>query len=64
MRDQGEAAAPEDEPGGTGDARVDEAIAALDGLPGRPPGEHVAVFEDIHGKLRQVLSDLDTDSGS
>ena len=65
MRDDGEAAVPEDdEADGTGDARVDEAIAALDGLPGRPPDEHVAVFEDIHGKLRQVLSELDTDSGS
>jgi hypothetical protein len=41
-------------------------IAALDGLAGLPPDEHVAVFEDIHGKLRQVLSELDSgpaDSG-
>jgi hypothetical protein len=43
----------------TGVAPVDEAIAGLDGLPGRPLAEHVAVFEEAHAKLRQVLSDLD-----
>jgi hypothetical protein len=52
---------------GTGEPRVDQAIARLDGLAGLPPDEHVAVFEDIHGKLRQVLSELDSgpaDSGA
>jgi hypothetical protein len=48
--------APADE---TGVAQVDEAIAGLDSLPGRPLAEHVAVFEEAHAKLRQVLSDLD-----
>ena len=43
----------------TGVAQVDEAIAGLVGLPGRPVAEHVAVFEEAHAKLRQVLSDLD-----
>lgn len=44
---------------GTPESQVDEAIAGLDGLPGRPLTEHVAVFEEAHAKLRQVLSDLD-----
>jgi hypothetical protein len=43
----------------TGVRPVDEVIAGLDGLPGRPLAEHVAVFEEAHVKLRQVLSDLD-----
>jgi hypothetical protein len=43
----------------TGVAPVDEVIAGLDGLPARPLAEHVAVFEEAHAKLRQVLSDLD-----
>jgi hypothetical protein len=64
MQDHEESApaAAAGEGGGTGDPRVDQAIAALDGLAGLPPEQHVAVFEDIHGKLRQVLSELDTDS--
>ena len=43
----------------TGVPQVDEAIAGLDSLPGRPLDEHVAVFEEAHAKLRRVLSDLD-----
>jgi hypothetical protein len=43
----------------TGVASVDEVIAGLDGLSGRPLDEHVAMFEEAHAKLRQVLSDLD-----
>jgi hypothetical protein len=43
----------------TGVGQVDAAIAGLDGLSGRPLAEHVAVFEETHAKLRQVLSDLD-----
>ena len=43
----------------TGVTQVDEAIAGLGSLPGRPLTEHVAVFEEAHAKLRQVLSDLD-----
>lgn len=44
----------------TGDPRVDQAIAGLDRLAGLPPEEHVAVFEDTHARLRQVLSELDS----
>jgi hypothetical protein len=54
--------APDEPAGGaevTGVTQVDEAIAGLGSLPGRPLTEHVAVFEEAHAKLRQVLSDLD-----
>ena len=43
----------------TGDARVDEATAALDRLGELPLDQHEAVFEDTHARLRQVLGDLD-----
>ena len=43
----------------TGEPRVDETIARLDDLDAIPLEEHVAVFEDTHAGLRQVLSDLD-----
>jgi hypothetical protein len=43
----------------TGEARVDEAIAALDRLGELPVDGHVAVFEDTHARLREVLSELD-----
>jgi hypothetical protein len=43
----------------TGDARVDEAIAGLDRLGELPIDQHVAVFDDTHTTLRQVLSELD-----
>jgi len=42
----------------TGDARVDDAIAGLSRLPGRTPDEHVAVLEEVHGKLRDILGEL------
>jgi hypothetical protein len=42
-----------------GAARVDEATAGLDRLGELPLDQHVAVFEDTHARLRQVLSDLD-----
>jgi hypothetical protein len=45
---------------GTGEERVDQAVAGLDQLAGLPPDEHVAVFEDTHARLRQVLSELDS----
>jgi hypothetical protein len=44
----------------TGEPRVDAMIARLDGLDAAALEEHVAVFEDTHVGLRQVLSDLDT----
>jgi hypothetical protein len=45
----------------TGDARVDEAAAGLDRLGELPLDQHVAVFEETHARLRQVLGDLDAD---
>ena len=42
----------------TGDARVDDAVAGLSQLKGRPAEEHVAVLEEVHGRLRDILDDL------
>ena len=42
----------------TGDARVDDAIAGLSRLPGRPAEEHVAILEEAYGRLRDLLEDL------
>jgi hypothetical protein len=42
----------------TGDERVDDAIAGLSRLNGRPAEEHVAVLEEVHGRLRDILDDL------
>ena len=42
----------------TGDARVDDAVAGLSRLRGRPAEEHVAVLEEVHGRLRDILDDL------
>ncbi len=42
---------------------MDQAVAGLDRLAGLPPDEHVAVFEDTHARLRQVLSELDSGPG-
>ena len=42
----------------TGDARVDDAIAGLSRLRDRPAEEHVAVLEEVHGRLRDILDDL------
>ena len=47
----------------TGDPRVDDAIAGLSRLPGSPAEEHVAVLEEVHGRLRDVLGELDEDAG-
>jgi hypothetical protein len=46
----------------TGDERVDEAVASLSRLRGRPAEEHVAVLEEVHGRLRDILDDLDPSS--
>ncbi|HEV2936318.1 MAG TPA: hypothetical protein VGY96_24615 [Streptosporangiaceae bacterium] len=43
----------------TGDARVDDAVAGLNRLKGRPADEHVAVLEEVHGRLRDILGELD-----
>jgi hypothetical protein len=45
----------------TGDVRVDEAVAGLSRLHGRPAEEHVAVLEEVHGRLRDILDDLDAE---
>jgi hypothetical protein len=42
----------------TGDPRVDDAIAGLSRLPGRPAEEHVAILEEAYGQLRDILDDL------
>ena len=42
----------------TGDDRVDQAVAGLSRLPGRPADEHVAVLEEVHGRLRDILGEL------
>jgi hypothetical protein len=43
----------------TGDSRVDDAVARLDGLDGLPIAEHLAVFEYVHERLTEALGDLD-----
>ena len=43
----------------TGDDRVDAAVAGLNRLAGLPADEHVAVLEETHGRLRDILGELD-----
>ena len=47
----------------TGDERVDDAVAGLSRLPGRPVDEHVAVLEEVHGRLRDILGELNEGPG-
>ena len=42
----------------TGDDRVDTALAGLGRLPGAPVDDHVAVLEEVHGQLRDILGEL------
>jgi hypothetical protein len=42
----------------TGDERVDQAVAGLGRLAGAPAEEHVAVLEEVHGRLRDILGEL------
>ena len=42
----------------TGDARVDAAVADLTRLAGAPVDDHVAVLEEVHGRLRDILGEL------
>ena len=42
----------------TGDDRVDAAVAGLSRLPGAPAEEHVAVLEEVHGRLRDILGEV------
>jgi hypothetical protein len=54
----GDTPAPAGGPPATGDDRVDAAVAGLSRLPGRPADEHVAVLEEVHGRLRDILGEL------
>ena len=45
------------EPPPTGDGRVDAALAGLSRLAGAPAEEHVAVLEEVHGRLRDILGE-------
>lgn len=42
----------------TGDDRVDAALAGLGRLQGAPADDHVAVLEEVHGQLRDILGEL------
>jgi hypothetical protein len=42
---------------GTGDPRVDDAVARLDECGELPLEESVAVFNDVHRRLSEVLAD-------
>lgn len=42
----------------TGDDRVDAAVARLNRLAGAPAEEHVAVLEEVHGRLRDILGEV------
>jgi hypothetical protein len=44
----------------TGDARVDAATARLQEIPDLPTSDHVAVYDDVHRRLQDALSDADT----
>jgi hypothetical protein len=37
---------------------VDAAIAGLNRLAGASPEEHVAVLEEVHGRLRDILGEV------
>lgn len=43
----------------TGHADVDRALARLSELDSMQTAEHVSVFEDVHARLQQAMSDLD-----
>jgi hypothetical protein len=43
----------------TGDDRVDAAVAGLNRLAATSADEHVAVLEEVHGRLRDILGELD-----
>lgn len=48
-------AAGQEETPSTGVAAVDEVLATVQALEGRPVEEHVAVFEQAHERLRRAL---------
>jgi hypothetical protein len=53
---------PESDPPPTGDDRVDATAAGLSRLRGLPVDEHVAVLEEAHGRLRDILGELDEEA--
>jgi hypothetical protein len=55
-----EGAGPERAGPQTGDPRVDQALARLADLRGRPVDEHPAVFEQVHEGLTAALGSLDS----
>ncbi len=54
----GETTRPADGLPPTGDDRVDAALAGLGRLRGAPADDHVAVLEEVHGQLRDILGEL------
>ncbi len=58
---------PTDRPDGgwsTGDTRVDDAVARLEGLDERDLHEHVDVYDSVHRDLADVLDDAGTPPSS
>jgi hypothetical protein len=53
-----ESQSPEADLPPTGDDRVDAAVAGLSRLRGTPADEHVAVLEEVHGQLRDILGEV------
>jgi hypothetical protein len=43
----------------TGDERVDEAVAGLANLRETPVEEHPALLEEIHGRLGEILGEVE-----
>lgn len=43
----------------TGNTDVDAAIGRLAEVDELPTSEHVAVFEDVHGRLHRALAEVD-----
>ena len=43
----------------TGEARVDAATARLAEIPDLPTSDHVAVYDDVHRRLQDALSDAE-----
>ena len=50
---------PSDDVEITGDARVDAATARLEEVPDLPTADHVAVYDDVHRRLQDALSDAE-----
>jgi hypothetical protein len=44
----------------TGEPRVDDALHRLDELTELPVSDHLAVFEEVHARLSDVLGELDS----